>query len=467
MLGLTLAMLFSSAGCSFIGGLTRPPPVIKFAPKMQGEPFQPVAATQVRVYHRGDQLPPGFSMSREGDVEVEKDFPTKADASWVTGEVRLDVDRRLHLSSEEMLQKVVAEAAKHGASAVVVTSCEANSTGCLATSIWVSSAAPNTIVPPASEVLAVVPAEVPPNAARTDLKGNLESVTGLNIPGKRGTCYSLGIALDTGASLCLERSSRRVSDCDLKHHDDSHGVASAGRARFDPEEAPGAADPHVVCGAPQNAGERRGRARDTAPRGPVEVGESFVRDQPQGIFGRAPERARSGEGRSRHDPRGAVKGMESTLAGLDDPGAIGRGEEPIGGLPGSRRPGGLPSAVIKAKQRLPGNSPPDPAAEHDAMDSGRRLYRRPAAPALHEAHLPGATDDLRLRRPEHCHERAARGAEPANLALVLLEPSREPAQVNALWACAAGVRANETNAIVTAVEERELERRTGTHGVRE
>src|SRR4051812_10779249 len=110
---------------------------------------------------------------------------------------------------------------------------------------------------------------------------------------------------------------------------------------------------------------------------------------------------------SRYLPRGAVEGVESTGVGLDDPGFFSGGEERIGGLPGAFGSDGIPRVGAEAKQRLARHRPADAVAERHALDVGWRRDARPAAPALDQAHVAGATHDLRLRRPEHRDEGAA------------------------------------------------------------
>ena len=102
-----------------------------------------------------------------------------------------------------MIRRLVEEAAKHGANALVISRC-GPAESCTATALRLSSATPTPVeYPTAAELLRAPPEKVPGGAELVGAlrPGNLTSFEVVTLEVSRGRCYGLGFALEKGASL--------------------------------------------------------------------------------------------------------------------------------------------------------------------------------------------------------------------------------------------------------------------------
>jgi hypothetical protein len=158
---------------------------------------------RVRVFdlsrsERGRDLPDGVELDdntyQSREIRLTPDFPTAQEPHRRVGDLRIVEIGNIwiHQKPDDWIEQLRAEAASHGANALVVLNGEH------AVALWLSSAAPP--LPSAEALVAEAEGRLSgyqPGAPQTV---SLDRVEPLRFAGKKGTCYALVLALDAAAS---------------------------------------------------------------------------------------------------------------------------------------------------------------------------------------------------------------------------------------------------------------------------
>lgn len=177
----SLCLLLATAGCGELAAIERsvngPPSKHPSAPsqptpepaleakfiRTKGAPeLAPLPVTDVTAFDFDDTLPPGLQKSRD-DVSLQKGFPTPDDPHRMLGVVLLRGSKSAGWG--ERVAVLRAEAAKHGANAIVSKGCRSAGDTCAAVAFHLSSASPPAAQAPKgpsdAEIAAAIAAQIP------------------------------------------------------------------------------------------------------------------------------------------------------------------------------------------------------------------------------------------------------------------------------------------------------------------